>query len=69
MKKVFTVSQEEMVIYKGAFKNKLIVTMPGVVGKHLMNDLEVEVVGDDEFELTVNYGKRRKAKDDKDKGV
>jgi len=69
MKAKFTVSQEEMVIYKGALRDKLIVTLPGVEGKHLMNDLEVEVVGDDEFELTVNYGKRRKAKDDKDKGV
>ena len=69
MKAKFTVSQEEMVIYKGALRDKLIVTLHGVEGKHLMNDLEVEVVGDDEFELTVNYGKRRKAKDDKDKGV
>ena len=56
MKKVFRVSQDEMVIYKEALRDRLIVTLPGVEGKHLMNDLEVSPISDNIFELSVEYG-------------
>ena len=60
MKAKFTVTQDEMVIYKSALRDKLIVTMPGVQGKHLMNSLDVSPISDNSFELTVEYGKEVK---------
>ena len=59
MKAKFKVSEAEAVIYKSALSQKLIVTMPGVEGKHVMNSLDVKPVGD-MFELTVEYGKAEK---------
>ena len=60
MKAKFTVTQDEMVIYKSALRDKLIVTLPGVQGKHLMNSLDVSPISDNSFELTVEYGKEVK---------
>ena len=60
MKAKFTVTQDEMAIYKSALRDKLIVTMPGVQGKHLMNSLDVSPISDNSFELTVEYGKEVK---------
>jgi len=63
----FTVTQAEMVIYKGALKEELIVTLPGVQGKHLMNSLKVSPVSDNLFELDVDYGKVEKRVERKSK--
>ena len=60
MKAKFTVTQDEMVIYKSALRDKLIVTMPGVDGKHVMNSLDVSPISDNSFELTIDYGKAEK---------
>ena len=60
MKAKFTVTQDEMVIYKSALRDKLIVTLPGVQGKHMMNSLDVSPISDNSFELTVEYGKEVK---------
>ena len=60
MKAKFYVTQDEMVIYKSALRDKLIVTLPGVQGKHLMNSLDVSPISDNSFELTVEYGKEVK---------
>jgi len=57
MKAKFKVSHAEMMIYKGALKDKLIVTLPGVQGKHVMNELKIDELSDDSFELSVDYGK------------
>ena len=69
MKAKFTVTQDEMVIYKSALREKLIVTIPGVQGKHLMNSLDVDALSDNKFELTVEYGKvaKRGKRSDEDK--
>ena len=69
MKAKFTVTQDEMVIYKSALRDKLIVTLPGVDGKHLMNSLDVSPISDDSYELTVEYGKvaKRGKRSDEDK--
>ena len=56
MKAKFTVTQDEMVIYKEALRDKLIVTLPGVAGKHVMNSMETKLVNG-LFELSVEYGK------------
>ena len=66
MKVKFTVSEDEMLPYKEALIKKYLVTLPGVTGKHVMNSLEIEPVGN-EYELTVDYGKvvkRGKRKDE-----
>jgi hypothetical protein len=60
MKAKFYVTQDEMVIYKSALRDKLIVTLPGVQGKHMMNSLDVSPISDNSFELTVEYGKEVK---------
>ncbi len=69
MKAKFTVTQDEMVIYKSALRDKLIVTLPGVQGKHLMNSLDVSPISDNSFELAVEYGKevKRGKRSDEDK--
>jgi hypothetical protein len=69
MKAKFYVTQDEMVIYKSALRDKLIVTLPGVQGKHMMNSLDVSPISDNSFELTVEYGKevKRGKRRDEDK--
>ena len=69
MKIKFTVSEDEMLPYKEALKNDYIVTLPGVTGKHVMNSLDIEPVGVNDYELTVDYGKvvKRGKRKDEDK--
>ncbi len=62
METKFTVTREEAHIYSGAFRDKLPVTLPGVKGKHIMRELDIEPTGYDQFELSVAYGKRKAVK-------
>jgi len=63
MKAKFTVTEAEMRIYKGALKDKVLVSLPGVAGKHVMSGLDVLRDGD-KYRLTVEYGKNDKRSKD-----
>ena len=65
MKAKFTVTQDEMMIYKEAFRNKLLVSLPGAKGKHVLGKLDIDPVGD-MFELSVEFGKVAKRGKKKD---
>lgn len=60
MKAKFIVTYDEMVIYREALRDNLLVSLPGVNGKHVMNGLEVESLAPDSYELIVEYGKAEK---------
>ena len=65
MKAKFTVTQDEMTIYKEAFRDERLVSLPGVKGKHVLGKLDIDPAGD-MFELSVEFGKVAKRAKKKD---